>query len=373
MDQTILQVSDLLAIINQTLEYAYPSVTVEGEVASFKVSKGKFVFFDLKDDSGVVNCFMMIYGLRQPLEDGMRVQVVAQPRLTNWGKFSLTVREVRSVGEGSIKRAFELLLAKLQKEGMFDKQRKRHLPVMPERVGLITSIESAGYADFVKILNQRWGGVEVVVADVQVQGSVAAQQMINAISYFNQMAEPPEVLVFLRGGGSAEDLAIFNDEYLTRAVASSRVPTLAGVGHETDTTLVDLVVDVRAATPSNAAQILVPDKTQLAREIQQKQKRLADQVQSSINQIRIVVNQVAQKMVKEMESALAQHYQRVQQVELLLRQLDPKVALNRGYSLVRTKRGKIVKSVGDVEVGESLKIEVSQATITAGVIDVTKK
>src|SRR6476469_5204324 len=114
MDQTILQVSDLLALVNQTLGYAYPSVVVEGEVASFKVSKGKFVFFDLKDDTGVVNCFMMVYSLRQPLEDGMRVQVIAQPRLTDWGKFSLTVREVRPVGEGSIKRVFELLRAKLQ-------------------------------------------------------------------------------------------------------------------------------------------------------------------------------------------------------------------------------------------------------------------
>src|SRR5688572_30163731 len=149
MDRTILQVSDLLALVNQTLEYAYPSVVVEGEVASFKVSKGKFVFFDLKDDSGAVNCFMMVYGLRQPLEDGMRVRLVAQPRLTAWGKFSLTVRDVSPVGQGSIQRAFQLLVAKLEKEGLFAAERKRTLPAMPRRIGLVSSVESAGYADFI--------------------------------------------------------------------------------------------------------------------------------------------------------------------------------------------------------------------------------
>src|SRR6185503_4885736 len=208
MDRQILQVSDLLALINQTLEYAYPSVIVQGEVSSCKVSKGKFVFFDLKDDEGAVGCFMMAYGLRQPLEDGMRVQVIAQPKLTAWGKFSLTVREVMPVGEGSIKRAFEMLRAKLDKEGLFDPARKRMLPRIPRRIGLIASVESAGYADFIKILNHRWGGVDVTVADVQVQGMGAAEQIIGALAHFNQQAEPPETLVLVRGGGSADDLAV---------------------------------------------------------------------------------------------------------------------------------------------------------------------
>ncbi len=141
MDQTILQVSDAIALINQTLDYAYPSIVVEGEVASFKVNQNKFVFFDIKDESATLGCFMMVFALRVPIEDGMRVRVVAQPKLTQWGKFSLTVRDVQPVGEGSLKRAFALLHAKLDKEGLFAAERKPTLPRIPSRVGVISSVQ----------------------------------------------------------------------------------------------------------------------------------------------------------------------------------------------------------------------------------------
>lgn len=373
MDRTILQVSDLLALINQTLEYAYPTVIVEGEVASFKVSKGKFVFFDIKDDSGAVNCFMMAYSLRQPLEDGMRVQVVAQPRLTDWGKFSLTVREVLPVGEGSIKRAFELLRAKLDKEGLFDPARKRMLPRIPQRVGVIASIESAGYADFIKILNHRWGGVEVVVADVQVQGISAAEQIIGAIRYFNEAAELPEVLVLVRGGGSADDLSVFNDEHLVRALASSRIPTLVGVGHEVDISLADLAADVRAATPSNAAQILVPDRHAFLAELAQREQRLAERLAGRAAQVRQVVDTAALRMVERMERVLRDRTRHVSQAEQLLRQLDPKTVLQRGYSLVRNEERALIRDVRDVKLGETLTITTAHAIIRAGVIDAKQK
>jgi exodeoxyribonuclease VII large subunit len=373
MEHTILQVSDLLALINQTLEYAYPSVVVEGEVASFKVSKGKFVFFDIKDNTGAVNCFMMAYSLRQPLEDGMRVQVVAQPRLTDWGKFSLTVREVRPVGEGSIKRAFEMLRAKLQKEGLFDPARKRLLPRIPRRVGLIASAESAGYADFIKILNHRWGGVDVTVADVQVQGLSAAEQIIGAIRHFNEAAEPPEVLILVRGGGSADDLSVFNDEYLVRVIAASRVPTLVGVGHEVDVSLADLVADVRAATPSNAAQILVPDRHALLAELAQREQRLAERLNSRAVQVRRVVDMAALQMIDRMTRVLRDHTRHVAQAEQLLRQLDPKMALRRGYSLVRNEAHALIRGADDVKLGETLTITTAHAIIRAGVIDAKQK
>jgi exodeoxyribonuclease VII large subunit len=373
MDHTILQVSDLLALVNQTLEYAYPSVRVEGEVASFKVSKGKFVFFDIKDDTGAVNCFMMAYGLRQPLEDGMRVQVVAQPRLTAWGKFSLTVREVNPVGEGSIKRAFELLRAKLEKEGLFDVVRKRPLPQIPQRVGLVASVESAGYADFIKILNHRWGGVVVEVADVQVQGQMSAAQIVGAIEYFNQQADLPEVLVIVRGGGSADDLAVFNDEHVVRAVAGSRVPTLVGVGHEVDVSLCDLVADVRAATPSNAAQILVPDRHALLAGLAQREQRLADRLSGRAADVRRTVDSAALRMIARLEYVLAERGKYIQQAQLLLKQLDPKVVLQRGYSLVRAANGTLVRSGKHVKPGDILTITAEHAIIRAGVIDAKQK
>src|ERR1700694_4400131 len=133
-DRPVFSVSECLSLINQTLEYAYPGVMVEGEISSFKVNKGKFVFFDLKDNEALLSCFMMVYQLRMPLEDGMKVQIYAQPRLTVGGKFSLTVREITLVGEGALKRSFELLKAKLDHEGLFASERKRSLPFAPERI-----------------------------------------------------------------------------------------------------------------------------------------------------------------------------------------------------------------------------------------------
>lgn len=373
MDQVVLQVSDLLTLANQTLEYAYPSVTVEGEVASFKVSKGKYVFFDLKDSESLVNCFMMVYGLKHQLEDGMHVQIVAQPRLTSWGKFSLTVREIRPIGEGSIKRALQLLRQKLQKEGLFDESRKRPLPYLPQSIGLVASTESAGYADFIKILNQRWSGTHVMVKDVQVQGDIAAGQIIDALNYFNQKSEPPEVLVVIRGGGSAEDLSAFNEESLVHCIALSRVPTVVGVGHEIDVTLADLAADVRASTPSNAAQILFPDKAQFISEINYKQHYLLTCVQGKIDNLKLSAEHASERMIKSMQLCLDNYYQRVFRSELLLKQLNPEVVLRRGYSIARSESSKIIKEPEDVGVGDKIVIEGFKFVIEAGVTDVREK
>ena len=170
---------------------------------------------------------------------------------------------IKPVGEGSIKKSFELLKKKLTAEGLFDEARKRPLPWLPQHIGVISSVDAAGYRDFIKIISSRMGGLTIDVISTQVQGAAAADQIITAIKQFNEMANPPEVLAILRGGGSRDDLAVFDDEKLVRAVAASRIPTITGVGHEIDTTLIDLVADKRASTPSNAAELLVPDRREL--------------------------------------------------------------------------------------------------------------
>lgn len=370
-EELILSVSDCIALVNQTLEYAYPSVIIEGEVASFKVSKEKYVFFDIKDDTGILGCFMMIYQLRLPLENGMKVRITGQPRLTAWGKFSLTVRDIRPVGEGSIKRSLDLLKSKLQKEGLFDISRKRLLPSMPEKIGLIASVESAGYADFLKILHQRWGGVEVVVADVQVQGVAASSQIERALQYFNEHSDGIEVLVVVRGGGSAEDLAVFNDEPLVRAVASSRIPTLIGVGHEVDTSLSDLVADVRAATPSNAAQLLVPDRQAIMNELAHKKRHLVQRLSYRAEALTARVNTTAERLLSRMQQVLNDQARHVAYIEKLLRQLDPKTVLRRGYALVRDQQGHVVTH--KVRLGDKLQIELNRVILDVGVNDVRSK
>lgn len=373
MDSTPITVSDAIALFNQTMEYAFPVMLIEGEVSSFKVSQGKYVFFDIKDASGTLNCFMTVYQLRIPVEDGMRVQIVATPKLTQWGRFSLTVRDIQPKGEGSIKRAFELLQAKLEKEGLFDDSRKRRLPELPSRIGVISSTQAAGYIDFVTILNDRWGGMEVEVANVQVQGLVAPRQIVRAIEHFNQKVTPPEVIVIVRGGGSADDLSAFNDEPLVRAIAGSRVPTLVGVGHEVDVTLADLAADVRAATPSNAAQILVPDKRELIAALSHNVSRMTMLMEQRLHALQHTVALAQGIMIDLIEDRYNALYQQANHLSVVLKQLDPCLALRRGYALVRMKDGSLLKGDAIPNVGDDLTIQTESAIITAGVKEINGK
>jgi exodeoxyribonuclease VII large subunit len=358
-----MSVSDFIALTNQTLEYAYPSVEVEGEVASFKVNQGKFIFFDIKDAGGSIGCFMTVWQLRTPIEDGMKVIVTATPKLTQWGKFSLTVRAVRLSGEGSLKKSFELLRAKLDKEGLFAPERKRLLPQLPCRIAVISSTQAAGYADFIKIVNDRWGGLQIDVAHVQVQGVDAPDQMIRALQYFNSREVLPEVIVIIRGGGSADDLSAFNDELLVREIAASRVPTLVGVGHEVDVSLADMASDVRAATPSNAAQILVPDRHDTIRSVRQRIQSLLPRTEQSIDRHMQETRQRLDRIFLVIDRRYDYYDSRLLSLRRVLAELDPKKVLARGYALVR----------GDIRAGEMIEIEKSDILITAEVQHVSKK
>jgi exodeoxyribonuclease VII large subunit len=356
-------VSDFIAVANQVFEMSFPTVEVEGEVSSFKVNQNKYVFFDLKDDSGSVSCFMTVWQLRVALEDGMKVVVSATPKLTPWGKFSLTVRAVRPSGEGSLKKNFELLKAKLGKEGLFAPERKRALPVQPQHIAVISSTQAAGYADFVKILNDRWGGMQVDVAHVQVQGMDAPDQMIRALEYFNTREELPEVVVLIRGGGSADDLSAFNDEKLVREIAASRVPTLVGVGHEVDMSLADMAADVRAATPSNAAQILVPDRREVVQRVRHRVRGLLPHIHQVISRHENDIRSKLERAFRTTQYGLGQTEARLDAQRKVLAELNPYKVLARGYGLVR----------GEIKPGGMIEIEKSDALVRAEVKDVRKK
>lgn len=356
-------VSGFVATLNQTLEYAYPSVSIEGEVASFKVNQNKFVFFDLKDHDASVGCFMTVWQLRIPIEDGMKVIVTAVPKLTPWGKFSLTVQAIRPSGEGSIKKSFEILRAKLEGEGLFAAERKRPLPAIPSHIGVISSTQAAGYADFVKIINDRWGGVRVDVAHVQVQGVDAPDQMIRAIKYFNEQPVLPEVLVIIRGGGSADDLSAFNDELLVREIAASRVPTLVGVGHEVDVSLADLAADVRAATPSNAAQLLVPDRHELIRSTRAQVRSLLPRLENRITRQMMETKQTLGFALERVSAHVNDHAEKIAAIRRVLAELDPNRVLARGYALLR----------GERTVGSTLEIETKSHILETEVKNVRNK
>jgi exodeoxyribonuclease VII large subunit len=358
-----LGVSDFIALANQTLEYAYPTIEVEGEVASFKVNQGKFVFFDLKDTGGSVGCFMMVWQLRTPIEDGMKVIVTATPKLTPWGKFSLTVRAIRPSGDGSLKKSFEILRAKLAAEGLFAEERKRPLPRPPKHVAVISSTQAAGYADFIKIINDRWGGLQVDVAQVQVQGADAPDQIVRALRYFNSLENLPEVIVIIRGGGSLDDLSAFNDEQLVREIALSRIPTLVGVGHETDISLADMVADVRAATPSNAAQILVPDRDETIRLMRARVMGVLPRIERTVTERQQATRRRLMEVVTMIDRQYENQLTQLQALRRVLSGLDPRRVLERGYALIR----------GDTSVGSTIEIEKSNTILKAEVTHVSKK
>lgn len=359
----VLSVSDFLASVNQTLEYAYPGIEVEGEVMSFKVNQNKWVFFDLKDTGGSVGCFMSVYQLRLPIEDGMKVIVRAAVKVTQWGKFSLTVQSIRPSGEGNLKKSYDLLKSKLQKEGLFAPERKRALPALPQHIGVISSTQAAGYADFIKIINDRWGGIKVDVAHTQVQGEGAPDQIIRAIRYFNEQAELPEALVIIRGGGSADDLSCFNDELLVREIAASRIPTLVGVGHEVDETLADFVADVRAATPSNAAQLLVPDKREIMADAGYAMKTLQRAALQHIEQTAQALRQTQAVMIERIKTDWQAQVDLLWRKAAVLEAYNPVSVLARGYAVIK----------GTLMAGEQIQVETRDNKAIAEVIHVSKK
>jgi exodeoxyribonuclease VII large subunit len=374
-------VKAFLHVLNETLSFAFPSVIVEGEVSSFKVNQGKWVFFDLKDDDATLPCFMPVYQLKVPLEDGMKARVTGVPKVTNWGKFSFTAKSIELAGEGALKRAFELLRAKLEAEGLFDASRKRPLPRFPHTIGLVTSGASAAYADFIKIVNARWGGVRILLADVQVQGQPAPEQVAGAIGYLNQLPDPPDVIVIIRGGGSLEDLQAFNTELVARAIAASRTPTLVGVGHEVDTSLADLAADVRAATPTNAAQLVVPDRAQLLQEINHRNSSLEQGIRGVIghsqhtirHQLTVLERYVRlpatrlqtleQRLLQAQSRTLELQQRNLTSLQRLLASYDPTATLKRGYAIVRAGE-RVVTDPAQVKTGDELMLQLAAGMIT---------
>lgn len=358
-------VSQFIDVCNQAIEYSFTGINVEGEVASFKVNQGKWVFFDLKEGDSSVSCFLPLSQLSVALQDGMTIRVKATPRLTRWGKFSLTVQRILPLGEGNIKKSFELLKRKLAAEGLFDPAKKRPLPENPTKIGVISSTNAAGYIDFLKILDNRWGGLQISTINTQVQGFAAVEQIIRALDYFNQRGQV-EVIAILRGGGSADDLAVFNDEQLARAIAASRIPVITGIGHEIDESLADLAADVRASTPSNAAERLTPDRSAAIRSVKLSTGRIHERILSEITQqqshLQSQLRAIRQEMFHRVDS-LSQH---VAATAKVIASLNPETVLKRGYAILSGQEG-------DFDVGDVVKITTFTKKLTAEITNVQKR
>lgn len=392
MPENVLSVSQYLQIVNAVLREHVPSqeIVVEGELGGYTVKDGKWIIFDLKDENDAktkVACFGTTFKIVGTFESGMRVRVFGYPTVKGWSTFQIDVQRMEPVGEGALKKAYDALKKKLEGEGLFDLGRKRSLPRFPQRIGLITSRDAAAYGDFLRILNNRWGGVEVDFAHVRVQGNEAVPEILAAFAAFNAMPvdDRPDVLVLTRGGGSLEDLHAFNDEAVARAVYSSKIPVVVGVGHERDESLCDFVADVRASTPSNAAERIVPNRTDVEYELAMMTRRMEERLTETIARRQLSVDRATRTvglvLDRERQRFLSRAdrltvafgtwkttlRERLSTYERVLKQVDPKRVLARGYSIV-TVNGKVVSNASTLEVGAEIAVQLAQGTADAQVL-----
>lgn len=361
--------SDFVVVFNQSMDMMYPSVAIIGECANFKISKNRWVYFDLIDESAKVKFFASVQALPGPLEDGLTLEVIGVPRMHPMFGFSINVATMQVVGSGSIVKAQKLLAKKLEAEGLFSEERKRSLPYPPQKIGLITSVESAAYADFTKIINQRWPGLEIQVIDTLVQGREAPEQLINAIDKFNQAFNDIEALVMIRGGGSADDMAAFSNEHVVRAIAKSRIPTLVAIGHEIDISLAELAADRRASTPSNAAELLVPSQDDERQDLEHLKRRLSEDLNKFYVAKADVLEHDRRSLIDKLNSIFTHHQQIYNQNKLLLDTLDPNAPLKRGYAIVTGSDGNLISSVKQAKKSDRIVIKLKDGDVGAKVND----
>ncbi len=341
----------------------YP-LAVTGEVAGFNVSQGKFVFFDLKDEQEEARlaCFCMLHQLGVPLENGMRVVLHARATVfRKSGKLSLTVIRVQPVGEGSLQRAFELLKQKLEKEGLFAVHRKRALPALPLHIGVVSSQDAAGWGDFWRILQTRGPQVRVTLTPSSVQGVRAVEELCAALAYQNTYVQP-EVIVLIRGGGSAEDLHAFNEEQLARAIAGSRTPVLVGVGHERDITIADLVADARASTPTAAAQLVLPEREALLANLDQLAVRIRSHTAHALSLAREQLSSQGEQVTLRVLQAVTMARRRLVHIEELVQARSPVALLAQGYTLT-TSEGVLVRTAHHAKQATTLKTHFADGTV----------
>ena len=346
----LIRVSELNLQARRVLEQGVGEQWVSGELSRVTRHASGHWYFTLKDAEAAVSCAMFARetaGVLFEPADGMQVEVLGRASLYEAsGRYQLIVSEMEAAGRGALQQQFEALKAKLAEEGLFDETRKQALPRLPQRIGLVTSPTGAAVRDLVEVLTRRFPHVEILLAPVTVQGAGAARSIAAAIEHMNGRGEL-DLLIVGRGGGSLEDLWAFNEETVARAIAASGLPVISAVGHEIDFTIADFVADVRAPTPSAAAELAVPELGELERLLGQEQRRLVSALRDSVQALQIRFERVAEHGVfREPAQAVRLYRQRIDGLEGQLRALLveargagaerlERVRLRGGYALER--------------------------------------
>jgi exodeoxyribonuclease VII large subunit len=393
-------VSELTSQIKDLLEGRFQSVWVGGEISNFSRPQSGHCYFTLKDDKAQIRAVLWraaAMRLRFEMEDG--IEVVCQGDLDVYaprGSYQLVVRQIEPKGIGALELALRKLKERLTAEGLFDAARKRPLPRFPRRVAFVTSATGAAIRDFLEVLRRRWKGVDVLVVPTRVQGEGAASEIAAAIELVNRLSEPVDCLVVGRGGGSLEDLWAFNEEPVVRAIYASRVPVVSAVGHEIDITLADLAADVRALTPSEAAELVVPAADEIGAALRHQQQRLLVALRRRAGASRTRLEWLATRrafrkpfdLVHDLERRLDELSSRSargmrQRVLAARRHLDSAVAhleslsplgvLGRGYSLTqRLGDGQLIRDAAVLTSGELITTRFAKGQATSRVEEVER-
>ncbi|MCX6135205.1 MAG: exodeoxyribonuclease VII large subunit [Ignavibacteriales bacterium] len=370
IEKQVISVTDITRQIKFSLEQRFTRVWIQGEISNFKRHTSGHLYFTLKDEGAQISATMWrsrASGLLFTPEDGMKV--IARGGVTVYpprGSYQIDVDQITPVGVGELQIAFERLKQKLAAEGLFSEERKRPLPLFPERIGIITSETGAALQDMRTVLGRRFPAVEVVLLSVRVQGAGASDEIAQALREMNQYGNV-DVIIIGRGGGSLEDLWAFNEEIVARAIASSKIPVVSAVGHEIDFTIADFVADLRAPTPSAAAELVVPDRLELLEVIRNNEytmrqsllqmiaanrERIGGLVSSyAFNRPRDLIREFVQRideLSRSMSVNLAHRYERAaQDVDSLSKRLvgvGPSNILKRGYAIVRKGKDVVTRS-----------------------------
>lgn len=372
-------------------------IYASGEISNFTDHyRSGHLYFSLKDEKSVIKAVMFSGAarrLRFRPKDGMRV--IVRGRVSVYepsGQYQFYVEEMQPDGLGALSLAFEQMKEKLSKEGLFSEEYKKPIPRFPQRVGIITSPTGAAVQDMLNILSRRWPAAELVFCPVLVQGDGAPKQLIDAVRLMNEK-DAADVILIGRGGGSAEDLAAFNDEGLARAIFASHIPVISAVGHETDFTICDFVADLRAPTPSAAAELAVPDGAEVRMQLDMLTQRMRQAEESLLNYNRQMLDTVASaRVLREPEALLLTQRQQLESVMQRLKAagknrtmmavaqltelsgrldaMSPLKVLSRGYAILSHEDGSTVSAVRDIEPGEVISAKLSDGTLRVSVLDI---
>lgn len=375
----ILSITQVNEIIKDVLNRELSNIWVAGEISGLSRPSSGHIYFSLKDPTGVLNAVIWRSAasrLTFNLQDGM--EILCRGRIDVYppsGRYQLIIDHAEPRGEGRLQREYRLLYKKLSEEGLFDQRRKRPIPGSIHRVGVVTGIGTAALHDFLETLRLRWKSLNVLIAPAKMQGEGAGLEVVRQIQTLNQMTNPVDVIVVTRGGGSPEDLWTFNEEPVVRAIAASNIPVISAIGHEVDVTLSDFAADLRALTPTDAAQRVSPD----TKAIEQRLKQCASQLKAALNSVvllarrrleniesrRVFTNifdgilyrsQLLDDMEKKLKRACADQIKAknasLEKITAKCESLSPLKTLSRGYSVTLDEEGAVVRSSEELTPGD---------------------